>query len=161
MRLSRTHLVPVLAIVAGGVIGASLSFGFLGSRSDDDAPVGMVTDQVTDARLDEVAIAVPAARPCFEQQRISAPPDWVQEPGSSITIRSFSLLEMANPPLFFVDGVRYDAGDCILADLEPDDIEDMDLLMSGSPGAVRRFGEEASNRAIVIMTLTDEARRRR
>jgi hypothetical protein len=34
MRLNRTHLVPVLAIVAGGVIGASLSFGLL-SRSDD------------------------------------------------------------------------------------------------------------------------------
>lgn len=35
MKLSRTDLVPVLAIVAGGVIGASLSFGFLGSGSDD------------------------------------------------------------------------------------------------------------------------------
>ena len=35
MRLSRSHLVPVLAIVAGGLIGASLSFGLLGSRSDD------------------------------------------------------------------------------------------------------------------------------
>ncbi len=35
MRLSRTDLVPVLAIVAGGVIGASLSFSLLGSRSDD------------------------------------------------------------------------------------------------------------------------------
>ena len=36
MRLSRTHLVPVLAIVAGGIIGASLSFGFLGQSPDDD-----------------------------------------------------------------------------------------------------------------------------
>ena len=36
MRLARTHLVPVLAIVTGGVIGASLSFSFLAlSRSDD------------------------------------------------------------------------------------------------------------------------------
>ena len=36
MKLSRTDLIPVLAIVAGGVIGASLSFSFLGgSRSDD------------------------------------------------------------------------------------------------------------------------------
>ncbi len=35
MRLSRTDLVPVLAIVAGGAIGASLSFSFLGSRSED------------------------------------------------------------------------------------------------------------------------------
>jgi hypothetical protein len=33
MRLSRTDLLPVLTIVAGGVLGASLSFSFLGSRS--------------------------------------------------------------------------------------------------------------------------------
>ncbi len=39
MRLSRTDLVPVLAIVAGGVVGASLSFGFLGSRSDVEVRV--------------------------------------------------------------------------------------------------------------------------
>ena len=38
MRLSRTDLVPVLTIVAGGAIGFSLSFGFLGSRSSDDVP---------------------------------------------------------------------------------------------------------------------------
>ncbi len=35
MRLSRTDFVPVLAIVAGGVIGASLSFSFLRSPSGD------------------------------------------------------------------------------------------------------------------------------
>ncbi len=40
MRLSRIDLVPVLAIVAGGVIGASLSFSFVErSRSDDVQPV--------------------------------------------------------------------------------------------------------------------------
>ncbi len=33
MRLSRTDLLPVLTIIAGGVLGASLSFSFLGSRS--------------------------------------------------------------------------------------------------------------------------------
>jgi len=39
MKLSRTDLVPVLAIVAGGVIGASLSFNFLAlSPSADDVP---------------------------------------------------------------------------------------------------------------------------
>ena len=43
MRLSRADLVPVLTIVAGGVIGASLSFSFLGSRSDDEA-VQMTAD---------------------------------------------------------------------------------------------------------------------
>ena len=39
MRLSRTDLLPALTIVAGGVIGASLSFSFLGSRSIDAPPV--------------------------------------------------------------------------------------------------------------------------
>ena len=156
MRLSRTHLGPVLAIVAGGVIGASLSFGSLGSRSADHARVGTVTGQVTDARLDEVAIAVPAARPCFAQQRISAPLDWVQESGSSITIRGFSPIEPANQPVLVIDGVLYDSEECHL-DLEPDDIEDSEILMSAA--AVRRFGEEASNGAIVI-TLKDDARRR-
>jgi len=36
MRLSRTDLVPVLAIVAGGAIGASLSFSFLASSPSAD-----------------------------------------------------------------------------------------------------------------------------
>ncbi len=38
MRLSRIDLVPVLAIVAGGVIGVSLSFSFLGRSPADDVP---------------------------------------------------------------------------------------------------------------------------
>ena len=39
MRLSRTDFVPVLAIVAGGMIGASLSFSFLELRSADEVRV--------------------------------------------------------------------------------------------------------------------------
>ena len=38
MRLSRTDLVPVLAIVAGGALGASLSFSLLGRSPADDVP---------------------------------------------------------------------------------------------------------------------------
>ena len=57
MRLSRTHLVPVLAIVAGGVIGASLSFSFLELRSDDvvvvAAPVSATYENVEVLRLEE------------------------------------------------------------------------------------------------------------
>ncbi len=71
MRLSRTDPVPVLTIVAGGVIGATLSFGFLAltpsgevgvtlglldessttieSSTRVPARVGTVTGQVTDA----------------------------------------------------------------------------------------------------------------
>jgi hypothetical protein len=53
MRLSRTDLVPVLTIVAGGILGASLSPGFFGSRSANPVPdytLGMVAGQVTDAQ---------------------------------------------------------------------------------------------------------------
>ncbi len=35
MRLSRTDLLPVLVIIAGGIIGASLSFSLLWSPSND------------------------------------------------------------------------------------------------------------------------------
>ena len=38
MRLSRTDLLPLLAIMAGGVIGASLSFSFLGRSPANDVP---------------------------------------------------------------------------------------------------------------------------
>ena len=54
MRLSRTDFVPVLAIVAGGVIGASLSFGFLGSCSADVSvavPVSATYQSVEASRL--------------------------------------------------------------------------------------------------------------
>ena len=38
MRLSHTHIVPLLTIVAGGVIGASLSFSFLALSRSGDVP---------------------------------------------------------------------------------------------------------------------------
>ena len=64
MRRSRKDLVPVLAIVAGGLIGASISFNFLGrspgllyeysvtveSATRVAARVGTVNGQVTDAQ---------------------------------------------------------------------------------------------------------------
>ena len=57
MRLSRTDLVaPVLAIVVGGVIGASLSFSFLGSRSGDlpaPDPVVVLSATAEAVRLEE------------------------------------------------------------------------------------------------------------
>ena len=56
MSLSRTDLVPVLAIVAGGIIGATLSFGFLGPRSGD-VPVAnpIVAPSMTpEARADAI-----------------------------------------------------------------------------------------------------------
>ena len=48
MKLSRTDLVPMLTIMAGGVLGASLSIGLLGSRSDNvSAPSPVVAPSAT------------------------------------------------------------------------------------------------------------------
>ena len=69
MRLSRTDFVPVLAIVAGGVVGASLSFGLLGSRSDDvrapTRPVPGATAEVVSDRASVLEKAKQLAR--FEE----------------------------------------------------------------------------------------------
>ncbi len=47
MRLSRADFVPLLTIVAGGVIGASFTFGALVSRSPaDDVPIRSPADDV-------------------------------------------------------------------------------------------------------------------
>ena len=59
MRLSRTDVFPVLTIMAGGVIGASVSFSLLGSRSTDvPAPAPLVTVRLLDGQssmVDECA----------------------------------------------------------------------------------------------------------
>ena len=71
MRLNRKDLVPVLTIVAGGVIGASLSFSFLGRSPAVDVPLARETaeQQLADAvrrRLE------PMARETAEQQLADA-----------------------------------------------------------------------------------------
>ena len=71
MRLNRKDLVPVLTIVAGGVIGASLSFSFLGRSPAVDVPLASETakQQLADAvrrRLE------PMARETAEQQLADA-----------------------------------------------------------------------------------------
>ena len=62
MRLSRTGLVAVLAIVAGGVIGALLSFSFLGRSPAVDVPLARETaeQQLADAvrRMEDNAAAM-------------------------------------------------------------------------------------------------------
>ena len=62
MRRSRTDLVAVLVIVAGGVIGASLSFSFLGRSAAVDVPLARETadQRLADAvrRLEDHAAAM-------------------------------------------------------------------------------------------------------
>ena len=79
MRLSRTDLIPVLAIVAGGLIGASLSFSFLGQSPADDVlvpdPVVVPSPTVQTVRIEvlPVRIEVPPVR-------IEVPPIQIEVP---------------------------------------------------------------------------------
>ena len=59
MRLSRTDLFPVLTIVAGGVIGASLSLSFLALSPSGDVPVAVGLRYEATATV-ESATRVPA-----------------------------------------------------------------------------------------------------
>ncbi len=78
MRLSRTDFVPVLAIVAGAVIGASLSFSFLRSPSGDvPVPDPVVAPSPT---LQTVRIEVPPVRIEVPPVRIEVPPIQIEVP---------------------------------------------------------------------------------
>ena len=82
MRLSRTDFVPVLAIVAGGVIGASLSFSFLRSPSGDvPVPDPVVAPSPT---LQIVRIEVPPVR-------IEVPPIRIEVPTIQIEVPTIRL----------------------------------------------------------------------
>ena len=88
MRLSHIDLLSVLTIVAGGVIGASLSFSFLGSRAGDvPAP--------------ELVVAPSAA---LQTVRIEVPPVRIEV--LPINIRGFSSVEIGDGTIVYVDGVR-------------------------------------------------------
>ncbi len=87
MRLSRTDLLPVLTIVAGGILGASLSFSFIGSRANEvpvavplvvpsdaaPAPAGTVTGQVVDASSGQPIAAVQVFVPSLQLGGLTQP----------------------------------------------------------------------------------------
>ena len=77
MRLSRADLGPLLTIVAGGVIGASLSFSFL-SRSDEahGVPLGLLYES---SATPEMGIRVEHPNnPVVERMYFSPTPRWLK-----------------------------------------------------------------------------------
>ena len=70
MRLPRTDVVPLLTIVAGGLVGGSLSFSLLGSGSDDmPAPVPVIAPALTLEDRFEAEIRKSLRNRYEEQQR--------------------------------------------------------------------------------------------
>ena len=96
MRLSRTDLVPVLAIVAGGLIGASLSFSFLGQSPADDV---LVPDQVVvpSPTLQTVWIEVLPVRIEVPPVRIEVPPIRIEVPPIRIEVPLIRFSRVGSP----------------------------------------------------------------
>ena len=150
MKLSRTDLLPALAIVAGGVIGASLSFSFLERSRSGDVPVA-------------VPAVAPSGVPAGESipfEVVSVPVEMRRLQWSPTEARiEFNRVEIspdgqgvAGEPLVYVDGVRVnnDAGDgtSVLNDFDPEDIESVEIVKAAA--AIAQYGEEASAGVILI-----------
>ena len=115
MKLSRIDFVPLLTIMAGGVLGASLSFGFLGQSPSGDLPApGWQPD------TEPLVFVMPA----IEQSVVSASTDGVaqvdlagdwlleigtQTPGSPILLRILITIEQDGQALT-VSGVAGNSG---------------------------------------------------
>ncbi|MBY0480257.1 MAG: TonB-dependent receptor [Chitinophagaceae bacterium] len=66
---------------------------------------------------------------------------------TSISIRGFSSINASNDPLYIVDGVEWTEG---LSNLNPNDIETMDVLKDASATAI--YGTRGSNGVIIVTT---------
>ena len=184
MRLSRTDLLPVLTIVAGGVLGASLSFGFLGSRSGEMPEVErrqidverrwFEVDRAGNVTTFEPVQASPEDATCFFNgavyrfRTVDGDPEWVELSSDGQRIASsenLSLLEQrAQAALLCIDGVEEEAATQYLlqlASVGPRIVDNMvaedieDVEVLLSAAAVRRYGEEASSGAIVLTLKED------
>ena len=83
-------------------------------------------------------------------------------------IRGISSLSLSNAPIFYVDGVRYSAGDLtsgtdtrfsLLNQLNPEEIEDVEIVKG--PSAATLYGTNAANGVVVITTKKGKAGRTR
>ena len=92
MRLSHIDFVPLLAIMVGGVLGASLSFGFLGSRSGE-------VPGVTLGLLYESSTTKESARRLEDLQRLLESNDRTQEVRRLLERDRMERVETARDPL--------------------------------------------------------------
>ena len=165
MRLSRTDLVPMLAIIGGGAVSVLISGSpVLWSPSDDVPasvhPVWSPDEQSIVFEADE-AVTVPMRVPATPV--ISPDGQWISrssprragEPRFYVRRRPAVTDPQKVPPLVYIDGVRVETS--FFESLNPDDIERIEVVKGDA--AVALYGEEASSGAIQI--FLKEARHRR
>ena len=75
--------------------------------------------------------------------------------GSTMALRGISSVEMSSSPLFYIDGVRVSNNGARLNDLNPADIESLEVVKG--PAASTLYGSEASNGVVQIITKKGRA----
>ena len=155
MRFSRTDLVPVLAIVAGGMIGDSLSIGFLGSGSANVPPV--VYEYA--ATLEPVqARPVPAspegAMTCIPNGVVfSTPSVNGSRPDLGVKISPDERRgRFLYQPLICIDGMNVDLLD--LMRIPTEDIESIENL--DADAAVALYGARRGSAGAILYTLKED-----
>ena len=157
MRLSGTDLLPVLTIMAGGIVGTSLSFGFLGSRSAD---VPSVVYEYA-ATLEPVQ-----ARPVSPEGAMTCIPNGVVSSTPSVNGSRRDLVVKISPderrgrflyqPLICVDGVNVDMRD--LMRIPREDIESIERLAADA--AIALYGARRGSAGATLYTLKEDRRGR-
>lgn len=147
-----TELLDEVVVVGYGTMKKKDLTGAVASVKMDDAPVGTVST---------ISHALAGKAAGLQVNTISAQPG----SGSNFRIRGAASVNAGNDPLVIIDGFpvspaaddavktgRYDAGssDNILASINPNDIESIEVLKDASSTAI--YGARAGNGVIIITT---------
>lgn len=147
-----TELLEEVVVVGYGTMKKKDLTGAVASVKMDDAPVGTVSS---------ISHALAGKAAGLQVNMVSAQPG----SGSNFRIRGAASVNAGNDPLIIIDGFpvnpasddavktgKYDAGssDNILASINPNDIESIEVLKDASSTAI--YGARAGNGVIIITT---------
>lgn len=147
-----TELLEEVVVVGYGTMKKKYLTGAVASVKMDDAPVGTVST---------ISHALAGKAAGLQVNTISAQPG----SGSTFRIRGAASVNAGNDPLIIIDGFpvsptdeskiqtgKYDSGssDNILASINPNDIESIEVLKDASSTAI--YGARAGNGVIIITT---------
>ena len=148
MRLFRTDLVPVLAIVAGGALGASLSFGFLGSWSEDVSGVTLGLLYENAATVEPVQARPEGAMTCTPNGVVYRTASVDGSRPDRVTVKILPDERRGRflyRPLLCVDGVAVDEIDLVRNPQDYAVIERLD-----PDAAIALYGERGSAGAVLV-----------
>lgn len=131
--------------------------------------IGNVVESINTADIQAVAPVATMDQVIGERTPglIVLPPSGQVGTGAQLRVRGVSSLSLSNDPIVYIDGVRMDAtanrgptqrgglGSSALDDLDPDDIESIEVIKGPAAGTL--YGTEASNGVIQIITKRGRA----